>query len=68
MDAAASLAGPARLKAYGQLDIDIMRQVAPMAVARTYNTRFFFSNRVDPKSLIYQGVYSDFSIPALALK
>jgi len=68
MDAAASLVGPARLKAYGQLDIDIMRQVAPMAAERTYNNRYFFSDRVNPKSLVYQGVYSDWSIPALALK
>ena len=26
-----------------------MRKVAPMAVMRTYNNRYFFSNRVDPK-------------------
>ena len=53
---------------YGQLDLDIMRQVAPMAVMRTYNNRYFFSNRVDPKSLVYQGIYQDWSIPALALR
>ena len=35
---------------------------------RTYNNRFFFSDRVDPQSLKYHGVYSDWSIPALALK
>ena len=45
-----------------------MRQVAPIAVMRTYNNRYFFSDRVDPKSLVYQGVYQDWSIPALALK
>ena len=45
-----------------------MRQVAPIAVMRTYNNRYFFSDRVDPKSLVYQGIYQDFSIPALALK
>ncbi len=33
-----------------------------------YNSRFLFSNRVDPRSLVYQPVYSDFSIPALRLK
>jgi hypothetical protein len=45
-----------------------MKNVAPVAVERTYNTRYFFSNRVDPKSLVYQGIYQDWSIPALALK
>jgi peptide/nickel transport system substrate-binding protein len=68
MEAAAKLVGPKRYKVYGQLDLDIMRQVAPMAVMRTYNNRYFFSNRVDPKSLVYQGIYQDFSLPALALK
>ena len=68
MDAAAKLVGPKRFKVYGQMDLDIMRQVAPMAVARTYNNRYLFSDRVDPKSLVYQGIYSDWSIPALALK
>jgi peptide/nickel transport system substrate-binding protein len=68
MAAAARLVGPKRLKVYGQLDLDIMNQVAPMAVERTYNNRYFFSNRVNPKGLIYQGIYQDWSIPALALK
>jgi len=45
-----------------------MKQVAPMAIERTYNNRYFFSNRVNTKSLIYQGTYQDCSIPALALK
>ena len=30
---------------------------APMAVERTYNNRYFFSNRVNPKSLVFQGIY-----------
>jgi hypothetical protein len=68
MASAARLVGPKRLKVYGQLDLDIMNQVAPMAVERTYNNRYFFSNRVNPKGLIYQGIYQDWSIPALALK
>jgi ABC-type transport system substrate-binding protein len=68
MEAAARLVGPERYKAYGQLDLDIMRQVAPIAVERTYNNRFFFSERVNPKSLVYQGIYMDFSLPAMALK
>jgi ABC-type transport system substrate-binding protein len=68
MAAAARLVGPKRFKVYGQMDLDLMRQVAPMAVERTYNNRYFFSNRLDPKSLVYQGIYQDWSIPALALK
>jgi peptide/nickel transport system substrate-binding protein len=68
MEAAARLVGPKRLAVYGQLDIDIMKQAAPMAIERTYNNRYIFSNRVNPKSLIYQGIYQDWSIPALALK
>jgi ABC-type transport system substrate-binding protein len=68
MDAAAKLVGPKRFEAYGQLDLDIMRQVAPMVVERTYNNRYFFSSRVDPRSLRYHGIYQDWSIPALALK
>jgi hypothetical protein len=45
-----------------------MNKLAPVAVTGTYNNRYFFSNRVNPRSLSYQGVYSDWSIPALALK
>ena len=52
---ASRLVGPKRLRAFGQLDLDIMRKVAPVAVMRTFNNRYFFSDRVDPKSLVYQG-------------
>lgn len=68
MEAAAKLVGAKRYKVYGELDLEIMRKVAPIAVERTYNNRYFFSDRVDPKSLVYQSIYSDWSIPALALK
>jgi ABC-type transport system substrate-binding protein len=68
MAAAAKLVGPKRYKTYGQLDIDIMKQVAPLAVTRTYNTRYFFSNRVNPKSLLFSKAYADFNIGAMALK
>jgi ABC-type transport system substrate-binding protein len=68
MEKAARLVGPNRLKVYGQLDLDIMQQAAPMAIERTYNNRYIFSNRVNPKSLLYQGIYQDWSIPAMALK
>jgi peptide/nickel transport system substrate-binding protein len=68
MESAARLVGPKRLQVYGQLDLDIMNKAAPMAIERTYNNRYVFSNRINPKSLIYQGIYQDWSIPALALK
>ena len=62
------LAGEARIRAFGKLDIEIMKNDAPLVVMNAYNNRFFFSNRVDPKSLKYHAVYQDWSIPALALK
>ena len=65
---AASKLAEARLKALGKLDLEIMKKLAPVAVMRTYNNRYFFSDRVDPRSLVYQQVYLDWSIPALALK
>jgi peptide/nickel transport system substrate-binding protein len=65
---AAKLVGPKRLKVYGQLDLDIMNKAAPVAVERTYNNRYFFSDRVNAKGLVYQGIYQDWSIPAMALK
>jgi len=68
MESAAKLTGPKRLTTYGKMDIDITKQVAPMAVERTYNNRYLFSDRVNPKSLVYQGIYQDWSIPAMALK
>jgi len=65
---AAKMVGPNRYKTYGKLDIDIMQQVAPVAATRTYNTRYFFSNRVNSKSLVFSKAYADFSIGAMALK
>ncbi len=68
MASAARLVGPKRLQVYGQMDLDVMNQAAPMAIERTYNNRYVFSNRVNAKSLVYQGIYQDFSIPAMALR
>jgi ABC-type oligopeptide transport system substrate-binding subunit len=66
--AALRLRGKAQATALGKLDLEITRNVAPVAVTTTYNNLYFFSNRVDPRSLRYHGVYHDWSIPALALK
>jgi hypothetical protein len=66
--AAARLVGNRRLRVFGKLDLEIMNRLAPVAVMRTYNNRYLFSNRVDPRSLVWNGVYGDWSIPELALK
>jgi hypothetical protein len=57
-----------RPKALGRLDLELARNLAPAAVMRTYNNRYFFSDRVDPRGLRYNRVYQDWSIPALALR
>ena len=57
-----------RPTALGRLDLEITRILAPVAAMRTYNNRYFFSDRLDPKTLAYNRVYQDWSIPALALK
>ncbi len=66
--AARKLPPAQRAKALGKLDIQLMKNVAPLAPMGYYNSLFFFSNRVDPRSLVYSGVYQDLSIPALSLK
>jgi hypothetical protein len=66
--AAARLVGNRRLRAFGKLDLDISRNLAPVAPMRTFNNRYLFSNRVEPRSLVWNGVYGDWSIPELALK
>ena len=68
LEAASRLVGRKRLDALGRLDIEIVKKLSPIAPQRSYNNRSFFSDRVDPKSLVYQAVYLDWSIPALALK
>jgi ABC-type transport system substrate-binding protein len=57
-----------RLAAFGKLDLDISRNLAPVAPMRTFNNRYLFSNRVEPRSLVWNSVYGDWSIPELALK
>jgi peptide/nickel transport system substrate-binding protein len=68
LEAAEQLHGAARSKALGELDVAIMNGLAPTVVMRTFNNRYFFSNRIEPKSLRFQTAYQDWSIPALALK
>ena len=66
--AAQRLHGRARFRALGKLDLDLMRNLAPAAPMRTYDSQFLFSARVDPNSLRYQPAYGNWSIGALALK
>jgi len=66
--AASKLVGNARLREFGRLDLEITKNLAPAAPMRTYNNRYFFSDRVAPRSLVYSGVYSDWDIAELALK
>jgi len=66
--AALKLEGQAHYRALGKLDVDLMQNLAPTVVLGVYNNRYFFSSRVDPRSLVYQNVYADWSIPRLALK
>jgi ABC-type oligopeptide transport system substrate-binding subunit len=68
LEAAERLHGAARSKALGALDLAIMNGLAPVVVMRTYNNRYFLSNRVEPSSFRYEAVYQDWGIPALALK
>jgi hypothetical protein len=68
IEKAAELVGSARTRAFGKLDIEMTKKLAPFVAMRTYNNRYFFSDRVNPKSLVYGGIYQDWSIPALALK
>jgi ABC-type transport system substrate-binding protein len=68
MNKAARKVGDARVKAYRKLDQGITAGPAPWASMRTYNNLYLFSNRVNPKCLVYQGVYTDWSIPAECLK
>jgi peptide/nickel transport system substrate-binding protein len=65
---ALGLKGEAQYRALGKLDVDLMKDLAPTIVIGVYNNRYFFSSRVDPRSLVYQNVYADWSIPRLALR
>jgi peptide/nickel transport system substrate-binding protein len=66
--AASKLPARQRASVLGRLDLEIMRQLAPIAPIGYFNNFFFFSRRVDPRSLVYSSAYADWSIPALRLK
>ena len=66
MKAASKLNGQARYKAYGQLDVDIMKNDAPWAPVFNYTSRDFIS--ANTENYIYHSVYGHPIINALAIK
>ncbi len=66
MKAAAKLSGEPRYKAYGQLDIDLMKNLAPWAPFSNSNSREFVSSRI--ANYIHHPVYSGMVINAAAIK
>jgi ABC-type oligopeptide transport system substrate-binding subunit len=66
MNDAAKLTGDARYAAYGKLDVDIMKNLAPWTPFMNQNTREFIANRIT--NYIYHPVYASAVINALAVK
>ncbi len=56
MHAAARLSGDERLRAYGELDIELARDAAPLAAWVNDNDRDFFSSRIGCQ--VYQPIYA----------
>jgi ABC-type transport system substrate-binding protein len=66
MKAASKLTGQARYTAYGNLDVDIMKNAAPWTPIFNYTSRDFISPRVE--NFIFHPVYGHAIINALAIK
>ena len=66
MKDAARLSGDARYEAYGQLDVDLMRNLVPWAAYANGNSREFISSRIT--NYIYHPVYAGMIINAAAIK
>jgi hypothetical protein len=66
MKAASKLTGQARYTAYGNLDVDIMKNAAPWIPMFNYTSRDFIGPRVE--NFIYHPVYGHAVINALAIK
>ena len=56
MEKAAKLIGAKRLNTYAQLENDLVTKQGPWAAWNQPTNQFFFSNKVDPKSLVYQSL------------
>lgn len=61
------LKGKARVRALGRFDVQVMKNLAPVAMLWASNDLTFFSDRVDPASLRYSPGYG-WSFTALRLK
>ena len=68
MENAAKLLGNARMRTYGNLDIDISRNQAPWATWLNPTNRFFYGRRIAPRSWVYQPVYENPVYNVLSLK
>jgi peptide/nickel transport system substrate-binding protein len=66
MEQAASLSGPARYTAYGNLDVDLMKNAAPIAPVINANRRYFVSARLG--CFTYQPVLAAPNLAALCLE
>ena len=66
MDAAASLSGEKRYRAYGQLDVDLMRKAAPVAPIYAGNAREFVSARVG--CYVFQSAVGAMDLAATCLR
>ena len=66
MDQAATLSGDARYAAFGNLDIQMMKQVAPWAPLTNANNRFLVSARV--KNFTYNQANTYVALNALSVK
>jgi len=62
---AANLSGPQRYRAYGELDVELARDAAPLVAVATYAYRDFFSARTGCH--VHQPVYG-FDLAALCLR
>jgi ABC-type oligopeptide transport system substrate-binding subunit len=62
------LKAPARPIALGRFALRVMKNVAPEAPTNVYNNLYLFSNRVRPRSLVYQHVYTDWDLAAIKLR
>jgi len=68
MERAAKLTGDARLRAYTKLEHDLVTDAAPLAVWGEPAIQFFFGDRVDMRSFVYQPIYEAPPYNLLALK
>jgi ABC-type transport system substrate-binding protein len=66
MEAAAKLSGDARYAAYGKLDVDLTKNLAPWTAMSNNNTREFIGARIT--NYIYHPVYAAAVLNALAIK